>query len=276
MEKWIDDLLVDVSPPEQAKFRSPLILVHGLWTGSWCWRTWATHLSNLGWECWAANFRGRADKRPDEVLRRLNFHDCVEDLGRIIEAAPFPPVLLAHGLGGLVAQKVAEGGKISALVLLASLAPRGVEISLPRTLALLRIKYWPLIYLGRPIRAEARDLRRSWLASVPEGEREGILGRMVPDSARLVGEFFTRRVEVDSSRIRCPLLAVGGAEDAVVPPGSLRELARRLGADLKNYPNHGHWMMEEAEGESIVSDIHRWIIQKLGEKILVAEFSSTP
>jgi hypothetical protein len=45
-----------------------------------------------------------------------------------------------------------------------------------------------------------------------------------------------------------------------------------LGADFKEYPGQGHWLIER-DGESVVWDIHRWIIQKLGEKILLAEFS---
>jgi hypothetical protein len=49
-------------------------------------------------------------------------------------------------------------------------------------------------------------------------------------------------------------------------------MAAWLGADFKEYPGQGHWLIER-DGESIVRDIHRWIIQKLGEKILLAEFS---
>ena len=40
----------------------------------------------------------------------------------------------------------------------------------------------------------------------------------------------------------------------------------------KSIPGQGHWLIEH-DGETIVRDIHRWIIQKLGEKILLAEFS---
>jgi pimeloyl-ACP methyl ester carboxylesterase len=274
MEKWIGGLLADASPPEKPKFKSPLILIHGLWSGSWCWHQWATHFSNLGWECWAINFRGRFEGRPLEALKALTFQDCVEDLRRVIRAASFAPVVVAHSMGGLIAQKAFEEEKVSALVLLSSLPPGEVKNAMPQALRLLRLKYLPLIFLHRPFRLEERDLRQSWLASLPESQHPDILKRMVADSSHLISEFFNRRAEVDSGRIRCPVLVIGGCKDRVVDTAALREMAQKLGADLKEYPNRGHWMMGEQGGEEIVRDIHRWVIQKLGEEILLAEFSS--
>lgn len=273
MEMWIGDLLADASPPEKPKFKSPLVLIHGLWTGSWCWRPWATHFSNLGWECWAINFRGRFETERRAALKRLQFQDCVEDLKRVIRSAGFPPVLVAHSLGGLVAQKAAEDEKISALILLSCLPPREIQMATPRLRRNLRLKYAPLIFLRRPFCLEEKDFRRLWLASVPQGRHADILGRMVPESSYLVREFLDRRAEIDPKRIRCPVLVVGGSEDRVVPAASLREVAQSLRADLKEYPDHGHWVMGEAGGDVIVRDIHRWMVQKLGEGILLAEFS---
>ncbi len=265
MEKRIGELLADASPPERLKFKPPLVLIHGLWTGSWCWREWATHFSNLGWDCLAINFRGRAGESNDEVLKRLTFEQCVKDLKAASRAFSFPPILLAHCLGGLAALKALEGEKLSALILLSSLLPAQIKLVTPQAIRLLRLKYLPLIFLGRPFRLEEADFRRTWLASLSEGHRAA----MVPDSSQLISEYFKRRIEIDPMRINCPTLVVGGGEDRVVPAASLREMAQWLGADFKEYPGHGHWMMEEGEGEKIVRAIHRWLIQRLGEEILI-------
>ena len=272
MEMWIGDLLTDASPPEKPKFKSPLVLVHGLWSGSWCWQPWAAHFSNLGWECWAVNFRGRFEEKRQPILKRLDFEDCVEDIRKVIRSATFPPVLVAHSLGGLVAQKATEEEKVSALVLLSSLPPREIRMATPRLLHHLRLKYAPLIFLRRPFSLEQKDFRRVWLASVADGQRPDILRRMVPESSYLVREFFDRRIEVQPERIHCPVLIVGGEQDQVVSIASLREMAQRLGADFREYHQHGHWMLGESGGEAIVRDIHRWVVQKLGERILLVEF----
>lgn len=273
MEKWIAGLLADAFPPEKPKFKSPLVLVHGLWSSSWCWRPWATHFSNLGWECWALNWRGRVGERHAEVLRRLSFQDCLEDLKNLFRASPFPPVVMAHGMGGLMALKAAEETELTALILLSSLPPRQIRTALPRSLRLFRMKYLALLFFGRPFVPEKRDFFKTWLASVPEGSRRDILEHMVPESTRLVRELFSPRVDVDPRLIRCPLLVVGGSEDRVVPPASLGELAERFGADRLEYPGRGHWMMGEGGGEGVVRDIHRWVVRELGEGLLLADLS---
>lgn len=273
MEKWIGGLLADVSPPEGRKFKSPLILVHGLWSGSWCWRSWATQFCNLGWECWAVNLRGRYGDRAHQILERLSFQTCVEDLEQVVDAASFPPVILGHCLGGLMALKAVEKKKLSALIFLSPIPSREIDIIHPRSLRLLRLKYLPLIFLRRPFRPEEKDLRKSWLASVPRSQHSDILKQMVPESGHLIRELFKRRVEVNPDRIHCPILVVCGSEDRVMPIASMREMAARLGGEFKDYPDHGHWMMEEEGGEGIVREIHRWVIQSLGEEILLADFS---
>jgi pimeloyl-ACP methyl ester carboxylesterase len=220
--------------------------------------------------------KGRVEEGRLKVLEQLTFQDCVQDLKRVIRAASFPPVLLAHSLGGLIAQKVAEEKEVSALILLSSLAPAGIKIVTSRALRLLHLKYWPLVFLRRSFRLQERDYLQSWLASLPEGHHPEILKCMVPESGHLISEFFNRRLEVDPRRIHCPILVIAGSEDRVVSVSSAREMAHRLGADLTEYPGHGHWMMGEGGGEGFVRDIHRWIVQKLGEEILLADLSEHP
>ncbi|OGP20006.1 MAG: hypothetical protein A2038_10640 [Deltaproteobacteria bacterium GWA2_57_13] len=271
MEKWINNLLVDASPPEKRKFKSPLVFVHGLWSGSWCWQPWSTHFANFGWECWAVNLRGRFGERAIETLRQLTFQQCVEDLKRVIREAPFPPVVLGHSFGGLIAQKVAEEEKLSALILLSSLLPGGDPMASTRALRLLRLKYLPLIWLRQTFCPDERDFSRSWLASLPERQRSDISRQMVPESSHLVSELFRRRVEIDPGHFSGPVLVVGGSADRVVPVTALKALANRLGADFQHYPEHGHWILQEEGSEKVVRDIHRWLMQRLGEAIWLAE-----
>ncbi len=273
MEMWIGDLLADASPPEKAKFKAPVVLVHGLWSGGWCWQKWATHFCNLGWECWAINFRGRFEERPGPILRQLDFAACVEDVRRILRSSPFPPVVVAHSLGGLVAQKAAEAETISALVLLSCPSPRQLQPVAPRPLRLLRLKYSLLMALGRPFRLEEKDFRRLWFSALPEAEQADLSRRMIPESGYLIRDFFERGIEVRFDRVGCPVLVMGGSEDPVVPVSGLQDLGRSLGGDLQVYPGHGHWILGESGGQAIVRDIHRWVVRKLGGKILLAELA---
>src|SRR5687767_14105149 len=120
MFREIAGLSVDVAPPESPKFKSPLLLVHGLWSGGWSWQSWSTHFSNLGWECWSINFRGRADPRESASLAGLTSADCLADLIGIIRAAPSPPVVLGHGFGGVIAQRACVEERAAALIIVSS------------------------------------------------------------------------------------------------------------------------------------------------------------
>jgi pimeloyl-ACP methyl ester carboxylesterase len=274
MEKWLGRILVDVSPPERAKFKAPLIFVHGAWTSSRCWRRWATHFSNLGWECWAVNFCGRFGADALEVLKQLSFQDCVDDLKQVIRAAEFPPVVMAHDLGASVALQAAAEERTSALVPLSGLAPCDAMPELPRALRLLRLKYAPLLFLRRPFRIEEKDFRRNWLNALPPADHPEALRSLVPESPELVREFFDRRARLDRPSIRAPVLVAAAREDRVAPADSLRRFAEQVAAEFREYPGHGHWIMGEDEGEEITRDIHRWIVQKLGEGLLLDEQQS--
>ena len=273
MKRTISGILTETFPPENPKFRSPLILVHGPWSGSWCWREWAVRFSNLGWDCWAVNFRGRAEEKTLEPVAQVTFGDCLGDLKQVMRAAGSSPVLLGHSLGGLAALKAAEGERTSAVIVLS--APfLGSGVKEPgHSLRLLRLKYLPLIFLRQPIRIKEKDFCSYWLASVPEYRRAAVLNGVVVESGYLAKEFFRPAVSLDPKSVRCPVLVLGGTEDRIVSVESLRQMAQTLGADFNDYQAHGHWMMVEEGWEAIVNDIHRLLVQRLGEELLLAETS---
>jgi pimeloyl-ACP methyl ester carboxylesterase len=60
--------------------------------------------------------------------------------------------------------------------------------------------------------------------------------------------------------------------DQLVPAQASREIARWLGADFQEYRDQGHWLIE-SDGEPIVRDVHRWLIRKLADELLLADIS---
>ncbi len=276
MQKKIAHISIDISPPEKAKFRSHLILVHGLWSGSWCWSQWATRFTNLGWECWAINFRGRVEGEAMNDIVGLTFEHCVEDLKRLIRAAGAAPILIAHSLGGLVTLKAAEQERIAALIMLSPPHPGTGTQDLRRSLRLLRLKYILPLYLGWPITIKDKDFALNWLSSLPVERHGAILRDLVPESSHLVKMLFQPVVPVKYGLLHCPVLVLGGTEDRVVPVESIQRTARMLGAETREYPGHGHWMMGEEGWEEIVNDSHRWLVQSLGEAILLDQSDPRP
>src|SRR5262245_641666 len=268
MEEVIPGLLAERYPPEQAKFKSPLVLVHGVWSGAWCWQSWATHFCNLGWESIAIDLRHRSAQNPLGNLD-LSFGDCVRDLAQVIRSFSTPPVLLAMNLGALMALKASEQAKPSALILVSPSPPGNLAAARSRPQRLLWLKYRLLILLRRPLRIEEKDFRAYFLTPLPENLQTALSRQTAPESSALVREFLVPRVNLEPTPLSWPILALGGSADNITPAVNTKRMTEWLGGEFREYPGQGHWLIEH-DGENIVRDIHRWIIQKLGEKILLA------
>jgi pimeloyl-ACP methyl ester carboxylesterase len=270
IKQIIAGLFSDRYPPEKAKFKSALVFVHGLWSGSWCWETWASHFCNLGWDCSAINFRGRVGDSPAGQLRRLSFSDCVADLVDVLGSFAYPPILLAMNLGALVALSAVEKSAPAALILVSPATSRNLHESRSRAHRLLRLKYSPLIFLRRPIRIDRNDFRENFLYPLPEAKQLEIYKRTVPESPLLVREFLLPRITLTAIPGDYPRLIVAGSEDVIQPVVNAREIGKLMGADFKAVGGQGHWLIEQ-DSEALVRDIHRWVIHKLGDKVLLAE-----
>lgn len=272
MKQLIAGLTAERYPPEQEKFKSPLILVHGVWSGAWCWRNWGTHFCNLGWDSFAVDLRQRSPQRPVVSLQNFTFDDCVKELRAIIRSFPTPPVLLAMNLGALMALKASEQSKPSALILVSPSPPGNLTDARSRPQRLLWVKYRLLILLHRPIQIDDKDFRAYFLTPLPESMQSALSRQTVPESSALVREFLLPRVNLEAGLVNCPTLFLGGSDDRITLATSANRMAAWLGGEFREYHGQGHWLIEH-DGETIVRDIHRWIIRKLGEKILLGEFS---
>jgi pimeloyl-ACP methyl ester carboxylesterase len=272
MKRLIAGLSAEEYSPEQAKFRSPLLLVHGVWSGAWCWQSWGTHFSNLGWDAIAVDLRRRSTENPLGQLKGLGFSDCVQDLGDVIRSLSDPPVVLAMNLGALMALKALEDRKLAALVLVSPAPPKNIAGARSRAQQLLWLKYRWLIFLHRPFQIDEKDFCAYFLTPLSANLQSTLSRQIVPDASDVVREFLAPRLSVESRSLSCPILVLAGGDDRITPAPTSARIASLLDAEFKEYPGQGHWLIEH-DGENIVRDIHRWIIQKLGEKILLTEFS---
>jgi pimeloyl-ACP methyl ester carboxylesterase len=272
MKTVIVGLSADHYPPEQKKFKSPLLLVHGVWSGPWCWQSWATHFCNLGWDCTAVDLRSSATENLVGNLSRRTFSDCVRDLAGVIRSFSSLPIVVAMNLGALIALKALEESELAALILVSPSPPENLIAARTRPQRLLWLKYRLLLFLRRPIRIDEKDFRLHFLTPLPENLQIALARQTVPESSPLVREFLSPRIGFEPSSLSCPLLVLGGSHDRLTPAANSSRMARSLGAEFKEYPGQGHWLIEH-DGENVVRDIHRWIVQSLGEKILLAEIS---
>ena len=167
-----------------------------------------------------------------------------------------------------MALKAAEEEETSAVTALAvPAAGRGAGAHLR---SLFR-KYRVLFFLNRPVQLTEKDLALFWLASLPEDRRKAVLAETVAESSRFAAELFRPTVAPEAGRIRCPVLVVGGTADRVAPVDGMRQMARLLKAEIREYRDRGHWILGEEGWDKVVDDIHKWLVQQLGADLLLSE-----
>ena len=109
--------------PERRSRRKPLYLLHGELGGSWLWHRFLGYFAPRGWEGHALNLRGHYWSGVGRLRASLSFDTYLDDVLAGAGTMARPPIVIGHGLGGLLAMRLAQERPISALVLLSSALP---------------------------------------------------------------------------------------------------------------------------------------------------------
>jgi pimeloyl-ACP methyl ester carboxylesterase len=255
--------IVAAVPPHAA--RAPMLLVHGMAGGAWHFERWQPFLAERGWPNYAVDLRGHGGSRSAPDLGRVSVLDYVEDAREAMAAVAARhggarPVLVGHSMGGLVVQKLAESSTPAAVVLLCSAPPRGISVaSLPLLKRQLRWRYLHPLIRSRPLVAESEHLRSLSSERIGDAEWAAIFPRFGPESGRAGRELSLGTIRVDAARVRCPVLVVAATEDRFVVPRVARALARKFGAELREAPGHGHFLLLEPEWQGPASAVEEWL-----------------
>src|SRR3954463_5813603 len=108
-----------------------IVLIPGLWMTALCWEHWVKHYGEKGYSVIAANWPGM--EGDIELMRRdprgfasLGLIDVVDHYEQIIRGLETAPIIIGHGVGGLVTQILLDRGWGAAGVAMASVPPKGL------------------------------------------------------------------------------------------------------------------------------------------------------
>src|SRR5262249_37877386 len=109
---------------EERRHATPLLFIHGMLHGAWCWDVhFLDYFTRHGFDAHAVNLRGHGASEGRDTLRWTRIADFVEDVGAAVSGLSSPPVLIGHSMGGFVVQKYLEQHDMPGAVLLSSPAP---------------------------------------------------------------------------------------------------------------------------------------------------------
>ena len=264
MTERIADLHVEhAAPAGRARSRS-VLFVHGMWGGSWYLRNYLHAAAQSGWDAWAVNLRGHGESPAPDGLGRASVLDYVADVRRCLDRLG-DVVLVGHSMGGLIAQKVAEGGGVAAAVFLTSAPPRGINAL-----------YWPVLsrmaaYVPAMLGDRAFTVSRAhadslFLNRLAPAQRDEAFPRFGAESGRAARELALGRVGVDPGTVRCPVLVVGAEHDRITPAPLQRRIAGRYRAEYQEAAGHAHMLMLEDGWEQPFKEMLSWIERTVHER----------
>lgn len=215
--------------------RPTLLFAHGFGQTRGAWKAAASALANAGCRCVSFDSRGHgeSDRVPDGDYHMEQF---VDDMVRLAEAQPQPPVLVGASMGGLLGLLVAGEVRPSAFraLILVDITPRWETAGVERILTFMQAHPD-----GFADYAEAAEQIAGYLPQRRELKteqqlrpllREGADGRLRWhwDPALLAGmvqesERYQPRLQAAAAAVEVPILLLSGARSDVVSKATVDE-----------------------------------------------------
>ena len=239
--------------------RPPVLFVPGSFSGAWIWRgNFLEYFHQAGYEVAAMSFGGHGQRGWNLWRRGLQAYE--RDLEAAIAQMRAPPIVIAHSLGGLIAQRVAYRTPPAALGLLSPIPLHGVAGSV---LALAKKSPTSVLKMG----VVALEPRLARLVEAPLGiyssriskaARMAVTLRLQAESPLALGQSLFPRV-THQQPPPCPLMFWGAEGDHIVPASEVRRAARDMRAEVRIFPGMSHNMQCEPDWRDVADDILTWI-----------------
>ena len=272
MQQRLAAQTAQVTLPEREKFTAPLLLLPGLWTGSWAWDEAAWAFSQRGWACWTLDPR-------ESGTHREPARDTVDGrAARIASAAAAldrPPIVIGYDVGALAAllaaRRMPPAAGFRALVCVSPLVPRSLQRGRRHALPLVRLAALPALLWNRAHPPPSHRMARDFLFhALPAARQDSLAIKLRPDAGSVVRDLTRSNVLLPSAAsLRCPVCVVWGEDDRMVASAAVRRFAATLHADEHPYARQGHWLLSGPPAAALVGDVHRWLIRTLGDALLL-------
>lgn len=254
--------------------RPVLIMIHGMFVGSWCWDEYRHYFEKRGYRVITPTLKHHdlpLSAPPPADLMKTGIGDYLAQVEKEILLLDEKPVIIGHSMGGLIAQLLAAKGLARAAVLIAPAVPRGIS---PISWTGLKSFWMNRQRLGRgePLRPTFAGAVYSSLHLLPPAAQQQVFSRFTYESPRASWEisfwYFDRNkaTAVDAARVTCPVLTIAAAQDRLVPPAIVRKIHAKYQAvsTYREFANHSHFLIAEPGWEEVAQEIDSWLREKSG------------
>lgn len=249
--------------PKKQTHKTPLLFVHGMWHGAWCWdEFFLPFFADNGYHVTALSLRGHAGS--EGKIRGCTIEEYVRDVEQVSKTLDTQPVVIGHSMGGFLTQKYLERNDAPAAVLLASnphfgLWPTFLRLVVQRPLVVLKALF---------------QWRMRRVVETPEAARWALFSDDMPKKQmlkyykKLNDESFRMFIDLlglnlaHPKKIKTPLLILGAEKDNAITPSQVHATAQAYGLQAEIFPNMAHDMMLEKDWESVAKRILDWLKER--------------
>ncbi|MGH7933242.1 MAG: alpha/beta fold hydrolase [Candidatus Binataceae bacterium] len=263
MEVALGRVKAEFERPEPVKFASPVIVLPDLFAGTRHLAVLIGYLATIGWEVYAPDLRAAAGAGSTPELSRMRFSDALDLVDETRRALGRETIIVGHGMGGLLALKLAEREGVKAAVAFAPLIPGF------RTPLFMRAGNLPAFWMHHRIRPPTGRTLFELVADAEPFQRENIIKTMVPDGTAIALEVARGQIALAGPEHAAPRLIIAGDSDIFAPMESTRILAGAAGARLATLPGRGHWIIGGRALERAINEMQRFLVRALGEELLL-------
>ncbi len=251
--------------PRQPCSKTPILMLHGMWHGAWCWQQWQALLAEWGWESIAFSLPGHGRSPVQRPIRMCSLEYYLSFLKEEVKRIPGKPILMGHSMGGALAQWYLKhvGDDLPAAVLVAPWVSHNAPLDAaalflradPLGCILCSVEWSTTALVRNP--ASAARLLISNKAIYTPAELHARLG---PESALIMWEHNPPRWH-PAKDVQTPMLWVAAEKDAVVSVAGQRASAAHYNADFLLVEDAAHNLMMEHNYHQTAQAIHHWLSQ---------------
>jgi len=237
----------------------PVLFIHGMWADHAHWNRFRRCFEHHGFATRAITLLAHDTPQNVPALRHVGIMDFVAQVKDEVDSLPKPPVVIGHSMGALVAQKLAEAVTLRSLVLLSPIAPGGISVVRP-SVAVCASGNTVDVLLRRPFMIPARNAKYGIVNTLSPREQTVIYQSFLWESGRALWEILTGAIRVNENKVTCPVLIAVGSDDRVTPPAIARRIARKYGAEYREYRGLCHFLSASPE---VMDDAAEWVLGKV-------------